>query len=38
MDEAAVLRVHDGTLLGCTEGHTGVGSNEVGEPRAYYTE
>ena len=37
-DKEAVVHTHDGILLSHKDEHTGVGSNEVDEPRACYTE
>lgn len=37
-DKEAVVHTHDGILLSRKDEHTGVGSNEVDEPTACYTE
>ena len=38
MDKEAVVHVYNGILLGHKKEHIWVSSNEVNEPRAYYTE
>ena len=38
MDKEAVVHVHNGILLSHKKEHLWVSSNEVDEPRAYYTE
>ena len=38
MDEEVVVHTHNGMLLSHKGDHIGVSSNEVDEPRAYYTE
>ena len=38
MDKEAVVHTHSGVLLSHKNGHIWVSSNEVDEPRAYYTE
>ena len=37
-DKEAVVRIYDGILLSHKKGHIWICSNEVDEPRAYYTE
>ena len=37
-DKAAVVHIHNGILLSHKKEHMSVSSNEVVEPRAYYTE
>ena len=37
MDKEDVVHIHNGILLGHKKEHTLVSSNEVDEPRAYYT-
>ena len=36
--DKAVVRIHNGILLSYKKEHRWINSNEVGEPRAYYTE
>ena len=38
MDNEVVLSIHNGILLSHKKEHIWVSSNEVDEPRAYYTE
>ena len=38
MDKEVVVRIHNGILLSHKKEHIWVSSNEVDEPRAYYTE
>ena len=38
MDKEAVVHTHNGVLLSHKNGHILVSSNDVDEPRAYYTE
>ena len=38
MGKEAVVHTHDGILLSRKDEHIGVGSNEVDEPRACYTD
>ena len=38
MDKAVVVHIHNGVLLSFKKEHIWVSSNEVDEPRAYYTE
>ena len=38
MDKEAVVHIHNGILLGHKKEHIWVSSNEVDEPRDYYTE
>ena len=38
MDKEAVVRICNGMLLGHKKEHIWVSSNEVDEPRTYYTE
>ena len=38
MDKEVVVHIHNGILLSHKKEHIWVGSNEVGEPRAYYSE
>ena len=38
MDREGVLYIHNGILLSHKKEHIWVSSNEVDEPRAYYTE
>ena len=38
MDKEAVVHIHNGILLNHKKEHIWVSSNEVDEPRAYYTE
>ena len=38
MDKEAVVHIYNGILLRHKKGHSWVSSNEVDEPRAYYTE
>ena len=38
MDKEAVEHIYNGILLSHKKGHIWVSSNEVDEPRAYYTE
>ena len=33
-----MVRIHNGILLSYKKEHRWINSNEVGEPRAYYTE
>ena len=38
MDKEVVIPIHNGILLSHKKKHIWVSSNEVDEPRAYYTE
>ena len=38
MDKEVVAHIHNGILLSYKKEHIWVNSNEIGEPRAYYTE
>ena len=38
MDKEVVVHIHNGILLNCKKECILVSSNEVDEPRAYYTE
>ena len=38
MDKEAVVRIYNGVLLGHKKEHICVSSNEMNEPRTYYTE
>ena len=38
MDEEVVVHIHSGALLSHKKEHIRVSSNEVDEPRTYYTE
>ena len=38
MDKEVVVHIHNGTLLSPKKKHIWVSSNDVDEPRTYYTE
>jgi len=38
MDKEAVVHIHNGILHSHKKEHIWVNANEMGEPRAYYTE
>ncbi len=37
MNKEAVVHIHNGILLSCKKEHVWVSSDEVNEPRTYYT-